>query len=86
MNSSSNASTERRKPMPKPFTTIVPPSFKAACGNLPVCRQSGSATRSSSPASSGPTPRDGFLRLSRSGGERLYDPRSHSQRGGGDAR
>jgi enamine deaminase RidA (YjgF/YER057c/UK114 family) len=30
MNSSSNASTERRNPMPKPFTTIVPPSFKAA--------------------------------------------------------
>jgi enamine deaminase RidA (YjgF/YER057c/UK114 family) len=31
MNSSSNASTERRNQMPKPFTTIVPPSFKAAC-------------------------------------------------------
>src|SRR5260370_13938477 len=30
MNTSSNASTERRNPMPKPFTTIVPPSFKAA--------------------------------------------------------
>src|SRR5260221_6835146 len=30
MNTSSNASTERRKPMPKPFTTIVPPSFKTA--------------------------------------------------------
>src|SRR5260221_11614558 len=30
MNRSSNASTERRNPMPKPFTTIVPPSFKAA--------------------------------------------------------
>src|SRR5258705_13436878 len=30
LNSSSNASTERRNPMPKPFTTIVPPSFKAA--------------------------------------------------------
>ena len=30
MNSSSNASTERRNPMPKPFTTIVPSSFKAA--------------------------------------------------------
>jgi enamine deaminase RidA (YjgF/YER057c/UK114 family) len=29
MNTSSNASTERRNPMPKPFTTIVPPSFKA---------------------------------------------------------
>src|SRR5260370_27367309 len=30
MNRSSNASTERRNPMPKPFTIIVPPSFKAA--------------------------------------------------------
>src|ERR1700674_3163374 len=30
MNTSSNASTERRNPTPKPFTTIVPPSFKAA--------------------------------------------------------
>src|SRR5438105_1781765 len=30
MNTSSNAPTERRNPMPKPFTTIVPPSFKAA--------------------------------------------------------
>src|SRR5260221_2418902 len=30
MNRSSNASTERRNTMPKPFTTIVPPSFKAA--------------------------------------------------------
>jgi hypothetical protein len=25
-----NASTERRNPMQKPFTTIVPPSFKVA--------------------------------------------------------
>lgn len=30
MNTSSNAATERRNPMPKPFTTIVPPSFKVA--------------------------------------------------------
>src|SRR6267142_2385597 len=30
MNSLSYASTERRNPMPKPFTTIVPLSFKAA--------------------------------------------------------
>src|SRR5437588_6135335 len=30
MNTSSNAPTERRNPMPKPFTTIVPLSFKAA--------------------------------------------------------
>src|SRR6266478_6600685 len=30
MNTSSNASTDRRNPMPKPFTAIVPPSFKAA--------------------------------------------------------
>src|SRR5258706_15870830 len=30
MNTSCNASTERRNPMPKPFTTIVPPSFRAA--------------------------------------------------------
>src|SRR5882757_10691212 len=30
MNSSSNASTERRNPMPKPFTAIIPPPFKAA--------------------------------------------------------
>ena len=30
MNTSSNASTEGRNPMPKLFTTIVPPSFQAA--------------------------------------------------------
>ena len=30
MNTSSNPSTERRIPMPKPFTSIVPPSLKAA--------------------------------------------------------
>src|SRR2546427_13254719 len=30
MNTLSNTSTQRRIPKPKPFTTIVPPSFKAA--------------------------------------------------------
>lgn len=30
MNTSSYASTERRNPMPKPFTTIVPSSFRVA--------------------------------------------------------
>ena len=46
MNRSSNASTERRNPMPKPFTTIVPPSFKAASETYQYAPAVGSAVES----------------------------------------
>jgi len=58
--------------MPKLFTTIVPPSLKPVSEAFQFAPAVRIGDQILSPASPESTPRDGFLRLSQSGGERLY--------------